>query len=491
MKAVAYYRVSTIDQGETGYSLPAQRERIIKYCSSRGFEIVREFQDIATASGAKKREDFSEMVKFLKKSEVRIVVATKVDRLFRNFRDYIELFDIEGIKVEFTDERIPDGATGQLLMDIRVAVARHFINNLREDTLKGMEKRVRQGLFVAHLPYGYRWSEDGIAQLEEEQAYYVRMMFELYATGRYSLSTLRQELKRRGMKNSKGKMFSRTHLHEMLRNPFYMGIIRWRGKLYEGAHEPIISPRLFERVQTILDRKRFGVKTSVRENFAYSGLVVCGYCGCAMTGEKVSKNGKVYKYYKCTGNRGKSHIRITERALGELFAEAIGQIVIPPSWVDLILNAIRDRYSEELRRVERETSKLKAERERLSNLIEAAYVDKLEGKISEEFWRRQTAKWNTRIQEIDIILNQRQQSDIEKLCCEASEILRLASKIQEIYLSRPELEHREILEVVCSNSRLYHGRLEIDWREPFDILAKSANCKGWLPGPDSNQRPSG
>ncbi len=118
MKAVAYYRVSTAEQEQEGYSLPAQRERIRKFAISQGYTIVREFWDVMTASGVKRRKGFREMIEFLKKNpDVRVVIAAKVDRLFRNFKDYVTLYDIEGIKVVFSDERIPDGATGQFLME--------------------------------------------------------------------------------------------------------------------------------------------------------------------------------------------------------------------------------------------------------------------------------------------------------------------------------------------------------------------------------------
>ena len=487
MKAVAYYRVSTAEQEQEGYSLPAQRERIRKFAISQGYTIVREFWDVMTASGVKRRKGFREMIEFLKKNpDVRVVIAAKVDRLFRNFKDYVTLYDIEGIKVVFSDERIPDGAAGQLLMDIRVAVARHFINNLREDVIHGMEKRAQQDLYVCKLPYGYR-VQNGYAVVEPEKAELVRQMFELYATGRYSLETLSVEMKKRGMVDGWGRKFGVSRIYGMLKNPFYTGLIRWRGKIYQGIHEPIVPRELFERVQEVLRRHRNGTKTTVRDKFPYSGLVRCGYCGCAMTGElKVKPSGRVYKYYRCTGNKGKVHIRIREEELGRLFEEELGKIKIPASWVDLIIDSIRETYAEEIEEIQRQRRQLEEEKARIQGWLERAYIDMLEGRISEGFWQRQREKWEGRLAEINELLSRSVPSDVEELCRDAGKILYLAAHIQELYREQPGSERRKLLERVCSDSRLYHGKLEIIWREPFDEIMKAVNYSIWRPQRDLN-----
>lgn len=481
MKAVAYYRVSTLEQGEEGYSLPAQRERIRKFALGR-YEIVREFSDIMSASGNKRRKGFQEMIQFLKdQPEVRVVLATKVDRLFRNFRDYVSLYEIEGIKVEFSDERIPGGATGQLLMDIRVAVARHFINNLREDVIHGMEKRAESGLYVNPPPYGY-FIQDGRVFPDSERADLVKIMFELYSTGKYSLLELSQEMSFRGMRNRLGRCFSPSQIYRMLKNRFYLGEITFRGKTYQGVHEPLISYDLFQKVQEVLERHRRGARMKVRHRFAYSGLVRCGYCGCMMTGEMREKNGKTYKYYKCTGSRtGKSCIRISEPDLSKLFEDKLREIEIPTGWVDLILDALRETYAEDLNRAKREREELKSEYDRLQNLLLRAYEDKLEGKISEEFWLMQKKKWEEKMAEIKRRLINSKPYDIEKLCNDAGEILYLASHIHELYVSQPESERRKLLEHVCSDSRLTHEKLDIIWRSPFDLLVKAKDHHSWCP----------
>lgn len=75
---------------------------------------------------------------------------------------------------------------------------------------------------------------------------------------------------------------SRSNVHRLLQKRVYTGDFDWNGRTYRGSHEPLISTALFERVQEILDG-RYSTKEKVtKHEFAFSGLVNCGYCGCAL-----------------------------------------------------------------------------------------------------------------------------------------------------------------------------------------------------------------
>ena len=67
--------------------------------------------------------------------------------------------------------------------------------------------------------------------------------------------------------------------------------------MYHGTYEPIISRELREEVQAILDGRGTKKTRNMKEQFAFSGLITCGHCGCAMVGE--IKKGR-YLYYHCT-----------------------------------------------------------------------------------------------------------------------------------------------------------------------------------------------
>jgi hypothetical protein len=81
-----------------------------------------------------------------------------------------------------------------------------------------------------------------------------------------------------------------------------MGDFEWDGCVYRGSHEPTVGRELWERVQEVLDARHAKKLRVAKHNFAFSGLITCGHCGCALVGE--IKKGR-YIYYHCTGYKGK------------------------------------------------------------------------------------------------------------------------------------------------------------------------------------------
>src|SRR4030066_1076417 len=119
IKVVAYYRVSSREQKEEGYSIEAQQKRALEYAEKKGLEVVKEFQEIETAKKAGK-VIFNEMIDFIRKNqEVQGIVCHKVDRLCRNFKDFVTTDDL-GIKAYFVEEEFAENATGKLTFGMKV-----------------------------------------------------------------------------------------------------------------------------------------------------------------------------------------------------------------------------------------------------------------------------------------------------------------------------------------------------------------------------------
>jgi site-specific DNA recombinase len=74
-------------------------------------------------------------------------------------------------------------------------------------------------------------------------------------------------------------------VHGVLRHRIYTGDFDWAGVTYRGLHEPLVSRELWNRAQEILQRKFAKRLRGSRHDFAFSGLISCGHCGCAMVGE--------------------------------------------------------------------------------------------------------------------------------------------------------------------------------------------------------------
>jgi site-specific DNA recombinase len=112
-------------------------------------------------------------------------------------------------------------------------------------------------------------------------------------------------------------------IHAVLRNRLYMGEIEWKGGIYAGKHESLISRDLWERAQHVLDGRHAKKHRRVKHDFAFSGLIACGHCGCSMVAE-IKKDR--YVYYHCTGYEGRcEEPYVLEEALEKQFSELLGR----------------------------------------------------------------------------------------------------------------------------------------------------------------------
>src|SRR5262249_21291589 len=125
----------------------------------------------------------------------------------------------------------------------------------------------------------------------------IRFAFELYATGRYTLKTLRDEMNLRGLRNRRGKPINITTVSAVLNNPFYLGLIRLKrtGETFPGAHEPVVSKALFDQVHDLLVGKT-PIRT-LKHDFLFRRLLTCKTCRYSLIGERQ----KGHVYYRCHG----------------------------------------------------------------------------------------------------------------------------------------------------------------------------------------------
>jgi len=295
----AYIRVSTLKQGAQGSSLQEQRAAIEAYAQRNGISIVEWFEERVTAA-KRGRSVFARMLKSLERGGAHGIIIHKIDRSARNLRDWADLADLidRGAEIHFAHDDVDlRSRGGRLSADIQAVVAADFIRNLREETRKGFYGRLKQGFYPLRAPIGYL--DQGRAQaktIDPIRGPLVRQAFELYATGEYPFHRLRDELRQRGLRGRHGNIVSLNGLTTLLNNPFYMGLIRIRktGEVFEGAHPPLVTKALFDRVQGVLRGHRIGVP--YRHDFPYRRLIRCSGCGLSLIGERQKDR---YTYYRC------------------------------------------------------------------------------------------------------------------------------------------------------------------------------------------------
>lgn len=292
-----YVRVSTAKQGE-GVSLEAQREAIESFAGRNDISITQWFEEKETAAKSG-RPLFDAMIKSLRHGKADGVVIHKIDRSARNFHDWAKMGELAdaGIDVHFATEALDFRSRGgRLSADIQAVIAADYIRNLREETKKGINGRLKQGLYPFAAPIGYLNNGGGKPKtIDPVRGVHVRHAFELYAGGQHSIRSLRMEMKIRGLRNAHEKPLSKRGIETVLNNPFYCGLMRIKstGQIYKGVHEPLISPRLFEIVQQVKSGK--SGKKVTRHNHVFRGLFRCALCKSAMIPELQ----KMHVYYRC------------------------------------------------------------------------------------------------------------------------------------------------------------------------------------------------
>jgi site-specific DNA recombinase len=174
-----------------------------------------------------------------------------------------------------------------------------------------------------------------------------------------------------------------SYVQYMLVNPYYMGIVRYRGVEYQGRHDPLVSKATWQRVQDVLAEKS-ETRQKLRKHPHYLKGIYCGDCGSSMIVTKArSRAGRIYPYFVCIGRHQKRN-NCTKRAVlidrvEELVEQHYAAIRLPDELLDIVDRNLRSdiaAYYEAARsdhvRFDKQRSRLFAEQDKL---LEAHYAD--------------------------------------------------------------------------------------------------------------------
>jgi site-specific DNA recombinase len=241
------------------------------------------------------------------------------------------------------------------------------------------------------------------------------------------------------------------------------------GELYKGTHQPLVTHQLWAQVQEVLDGRRTK-RQGLEQNFAFSGLIKCAHCGCALVAE--IKKGK-YIYYHCTGFKGKcGEPYVREEVLERQFAEHLSRLRIDEEVFDWIIRALRESCADEKREHGEAIARIQAEWDRLQKRVDTMYIDKLDGKIDDDFYRRMRAQWRDEQERCERDIERHRAAD-DSYMDQGIEILNLAQKAHRMFAAQPAKEKRKLLNFLLSNCTWQHGMLIVELKEPFDTLAET------------------
>ena len=447
--------------------------KAVLYARCHDYQVVREFIDVETAKQSG-RTHFTEMIRFLEEHpQVRILLCEKTDRLYRNFKDYVTIDELDLTLIFVKEGSVlnrDSRSHEKFIHGIKVLMAKNYIDNLSEETRKGMQEKAEEGEFPAYAPLGYLHDKTNkTIGLDPQRAPIIRQMFQHYATGKYSIRRLEVQAARQGLTTRKGRRVSRSSVAQILKNPFYTGAFVWNGKRYQGKHPPLINKALFDRAQAVAAQRNDTRATSHR--LPYTGLLRCAACGCGITAE-IKKDR--YVYYHCTfdkGSCGGQYVR--EEELESQFEAVLGELQFSEALLDWMREALRQSQKEKAEFHRRAIEKLNAQYAKLQNRIDQIYLDKLDGEIEEAFYRRNVTAWREEQAQIRARIERHEKAD-QNYIEQGIRLLEIARNAQEFYRTHSQTERAAILGFILPGSTLDRNGVVPAFKPPFDIINRIA-----------------
>lgn len=284
MECVAYMRVSTEKQAEEGNGLDSQRRDIENYCRKNELVITDWYVDDGYTGANMNRPELQRLVSDCERKRVSYVVAFKLDRISRSMVDGIYLIERVFLKnnVEFKcvhDSISYDNPMEQAYTQMMAVFAQLDKNTMLLRMRGGMLERVKKGYWMGggNTPYCYTYSKETGTLIpipdRKEQA---NKAMDLFLQG-YS------DIKIKDMLGFKSEFVTK----QVLTSPVNIGMIPYKGKLYQGLHEPIFDKETFEKAQQLRKiRSKKRVNCNNLQTNLLTGLCYCGVCGCAMRYQK-------------------------------------------------------------------------------------------------------------------------------------------------------------------------------------------------------------
>jgi site-specific DNA recombinase len=493
--AVVYLRVSTKEQatrgGEVeGYSIPAQREACKRKAASLKAAVIEEFADRGESAKTADRPELQRLLTFIAEQPVQYVIVHKLDRLARNRFDDVTInlaIRQAGAELVSVSENIDQSPSGVLTHGIMSSIAEFYSRNLATEVIKGSVQKAKKGGTPCRAPLGYRNvrrivddEERRVVEVDSVRGPLMAWAFEAYATGDWTILTLLAELTRRGLTTAPGpktasKPLSDSQLHHLLRHPYYMGLVRYRGVIYPGKHQRLVEPETWKQVQDILSAKYLAGEKQREHPHYLKGSIYCGTCGARLiVNYAKGRRGGIYPYFICIGRQKDKH-SCTQRALRiELVEQAItahyravqltgDELTALRAVLEGELSKLRHDSEHERAAQERRQRQLQTERQALldAHLAEAVPLDLLKRK--QNHLTTELAAVASRLAEIA--------ADFQKAEANLHRLLSFAGNCATAYHQAPGRLRRQLN--LAFFDRLYIGD-DYDVRgalaEPFDTI---------------------
>jgi len=232
-KAIGYIRVSTARQNEEGVSLDDQEQKIKEYAKFKDFELTEIIADRGISAGIplSDRPGGSELINKVDNGQASIVIAVKLDRLFRDAADCLNTskrWDDKGAALHLLDlgggTLDTSTAMGRMFLTMSAGFAEMERNLVKERTKNALQYKRDKREVYGHAPLGFKRVGDKLVEVEEELGI-IDMIFTLREKG-LSLRKIAKNLNQNNIKTKQdGKKWYAATVNYILKNDLYQEVI--------------------------------------------------------------------------------------------------------------------------------------------------------------------------------------------------------------------------------------------------------------------------
>lgn len=481
-------RKSTKPEDRQAASLPKQARRVDKFAKENKLHLVKTFREKGSAwISDDSRDVFDELVStIMADPEAKGIIGFNSERLTRNNRDLDTLQKLI-IRGHITHILTTTGQVFDInnLSMLGVQTQFDFEYSLKtSQNVKGsIVDRLERGVApYGTLPPGYVWDPKAPkgkkTPLPNEYFPVVGKVFKILMATNCSVASLWKQAKDMGLRNTHGRVISKSRLHQMLRDPFYKGDFMFKGKLYNGVHQALLTEDEFELVQEILVGK--SKPKPKRHEFTLNSFIKCG-CGCDKfyTGDHHEKgNGKVYRYYKPSKACGQPGI--PEKDLEDQVSQFLSQLKLDPDWVDFGIKWAVGLEEEELRTQEVVTKTIRTAYD--STVKQITNLLKTKAELGEAL---ETEEFNTELQKLLSNKKQlkKQLDSVDEKMDESIELtkrtINYAATACERFQNGSLEEKKTVVRAVGSNLVILDRNLTIQPRKPFKVILEHIQARAY------------
>src|ERR1035437_5478816 len=483
-KYFLYARKSSEDEERQVKSIEDQISELIDLAAREGIRITKRFYESKSAK-TPGREVFNDMIVQIYASKEPIgILSWHPDRLARNSVDggqIIYLVDIEKVTaLKFPTFWFEPTPQGLFMLQIAFGQYKYYSDNLSQNVKRGNRNIVKRGEWLGNCPIGYiRNHRTKNIDIDPIKAQVVKMAFETFATGKYSLCGLGEYLNMLGITNKTGKTIGISSMNCMLSSTAYIGLIRYNGEVFEGTFDPIISKELYEEVQRELHRRSRPRKRKHKIAFPFSNTFTCGECGYSITSQYAKGNGGTYIYYRCTKKNSTCSQRYLrdDRFLAQV-KKGFTELALTDQWcaekMDEAKKLEKNMKMEKQSFVNSFNTKTMSLEKKLDKRVEAF----LDGTIEKSIYlEKKQALLTTKMN-----LQKKQKSFEQNQISLVGQLKDFISTCRQAQVLTDSIDTVQIKEFLVKNSTtriMKNQKLSWNWIKPFDVLTKPELIWEW------------